>query len=208
MTRDNGSDTDALMHRAREGERTARDELLERHRARLLRMVAMRIDPRTSARIDASDVVQDALLNAYQRLSEYLRHPQQPFYIWLRQITWDRLIDLHRRHINTQYRSVRREHHWRPGLNDESVHDLAASLVASGVNPSRRMRQAEMQARVRVALNTLQAADREILVMRHLEQLEVHEIAEILGISATNVTTRHLRALQQLRRLLVDESRG
>ena len=208
MTHRNGSDTDGLIGRAREGDETARDELLGRYRARLQRMVAMRIDPRMSARLDPSDVVQEALQDASRRLPDYLDGPQRPFYAWLRQITWDRLVDVHRRHIDAQKRSVKHEHPWTPNLNDESVFDLATNLVASSINPSRRMMNAEMQTRVRAALKKLAADDREILVMRHLEQLEVHEIADVLGISETNVTTRHLRALQRLRHELGDEFGG
>jgi RNA polymerase sigma-70 factor (ECF subfamily) len=208
MTLRNGPDTDQLIRSAREGDEIARNELLGRYRARLQRMVVMRIDPRMRARMDPSDVVQEAMQDACRRLPDYLDHPHRPFYGWLRQITWDRLVDVHRRHIDAKKRTLRREQPWTPKLSDESVCELATSLVASSVSPSRRMMQAEMHARVRDALRKLEAADREILVLRHLEQLEVHEIADVLGISETNVTTRHLRALQRLRRELGDEFGG
>src|SRR3972149_11473860 len=112
-----GLDTDSLLRLARDGDQSAAGQLLASHRARLLTMVAGRIDPSVSARIDPSDVVQEALGDAAIRLPDYLKAPHRPFYPWLRQITWDRLVDLHRRDIYAQARSVRREGHGDPSLS-------------------------------------------------------------------------------------------
>jgi RNA polymerase sigma-70 factor, ECF subfamily len=199
------SKTDLLLRRARDGDQQAQDALLESYRDRLRRMITIRIDPRVAARVDPSDVVQEALKDAHNRLPEYFADPQLSFYPWLRRIAWDRLVDMYRTHIGAERRSVLREHPWTPNLNDESVAELAHSIVTSSHNPGRRAMLAEMQARMKAALLELKPPDREILVLRYLEQLGVEEIAGVLGISQTAVTSRHLRALQRLRRLLGDE---
>jgi RNA polymerase sigma-70 factor (ECF subfamily) len=203
-----GPVTESLLRRAGDGDAAARGELLERYRYRLRRMIALRMDKRVAARVDASDIVQDTLNNAYSRLPEYFADPQLSFYPWLRRIAWDRLVDMYRTHIEAEKRSVLKEHPWTPNLHDESVAELAQSIVASSINPGRRAMFEEIQARTKAALMELKPHDREILVLRYLEQLEVEEIASVLGISQTAVTSRHLRALQRLRRLLGDEFGG
>ncbi len=198
-------DTSQLIRMARDGDPTASDQLLQRHRPRLRRMIGMHIDRRIAARVDPSDVVQEAMADASQRLEAYLKDPPRAFYPWLRQIAWDRLIDMYRMHIGADRRSVLREQTAHPDLNDDSIHELANQLASSSANPTRRIMRAEMFARVREALKQLSPQDRELLVLRHLEQLGVREIADVLGVSDTVVTTRHLRALQRLRKLLGDE---
>ena len=206
MTTSNGVETERLLRLACSGDEAAKNELFDRYRGRLRQMVAARLDGRLNARVDPSDVVQDALRDAARRFDSYFADdPQRGVYLWMRQITWDRLTDLHRKHISTEKRSVARERRWAPSLNDESVLALAKSLVATDTNPEWHAIQAEMSARVREALDGLKENDREILVLRHLEELEVPEIAELLGISPTTVTTRHLRALQRLRKSLGDD---
>jgi RNA polymerase sigma-70 factor (ECF subfamily) len=162
----------------------------------------MRMDRRLTARVDPSDVVQETMKDAYGRMSEYFADPRLEFYPWLRRIAWDRLTDVYRTHVAAEKRSVLKEHPWTPNLNDESVAELAHSLVTSSVGPSQRAQEAELQARAAEALRRLKPHDREILVLRYLEQLSVEEIAAVLGISQTAVSSRHLRALQRLRRLL------
>jgi RNA polymerase sigma-70 factor (ECF subfamily) len=202
------SQTETLVERAANGNEAARAELLDRYRDRLRRMVAMRLDKRLSARVDPSDIVQEAMKDAFRRLPEYFADPQLDFYPWLRRIAWDRLVDMYRTHVAAERRSVLREHPGVPNLNDESVAELAQNIVVSSINPGRRAMLAEMQDRTKAALMQLKPHDREILVLRHLEQLGVEEIAGVLGISQTAVTSRHLRALQRLRRLLGDDLGG
>ena len=208
MDNSRGPVTESLLRRAGDGDAAARSELLDRYRARLRQMVAIRIDKRIAARVDPSDVVQEAMKDAYKRLPEYFADPQLSFYPWLRRIAWDRLADMYRVHVAAEKRSVLKEHPWTPNLNDESAAELAHSIVASSINPGRHAVLAEMQARTKAALLQLKPHDREILVLRYLEQLGVEEIAAVLGISQTAVTSRHLRALQRLRRLLGDEFGG
>jgi RNA polymerase sigma-70 factor (ECF subfamily) len=202
------SQIETLVHQAACGDDAARAELLDRYRDRLRRVVAMRLDKRICARVDASDIVQDVMRDAFRRLPEYFAEPQISFYPWLRRIAWDRLADMYRTHVTAEKRSVLREQPWTPNLNEESVDELAHSIVTSSVNPGRRAMLAEMQGRTKAALMQLKADDREILVLRFLEQMDVAEIAGVLGISQTAVTSGQLRALQRLRRLLGDDLGG
>jgi RNA polymerase sigma-70 factor (ECF subfamily) len=198
-------DTDQLLEQAGRGDAAARQQLLVRHRQRLRQMIALRMDRRLAARVDPSDVVQETLAEAIQQLSDYLRRRPLPFYAWLRQLAWERLVEMHRRHIRAQKRSVLREERWTPPLPNESALELAERLLVRGSNPSARLRRQERRDRVQAALARLAEADREVLVLRHLEQLSTREIAAILGITEGAVYTRHLRALERLRSLLGDD---
>jgi RNA polymerase sigma-70 factor (ECF subfamily) len=203
MTTDHNSETDRLLESAARGDALARQELLMRYRQRLRNMIRLRMDRRLAARIDPSDVVQETLVEAVQKLSEYLQHRPLPFYPWLRQLACERLIDLHRRHIQAKKRSVRREEP--PPLPEESAQELADQLAARSNSPSSRMRRSELRTRMRVALAHLPEHDRELLVLRHLEQLSTPEIAAILGISEGAFYTRHVRALERLRLVMSEE---
>jgi RNA polymerase sigma-70 factor (ECF subfamily) len=194
-------DTDQLLDRAGAGDATARGRLLDRHRGRLRGMVAIRLDSRLTARVDPSDLVQETLAEAHRRLDAYLRDRPLPFYPWLRQIAADRLADLHRRHVVSRKRTVAREE---AGLRlaDGSELELARRLVGSVSAPSARLRRDDRLQQLRSALAALPDRDREVLVLRHLEQLPPRDIAAVLGIREGAVYTRHLRALERLRRLL------
>jgi RNA polymerase sigma-70 factor (ECF subfamily) len=193
---------DSLLRRAATGDHLAQAELLARYRARLRRMIEMRLDRRLAARADPSDIVQETMKTAIVRLPEYFADPRISFYPWLRRIAADRLADAYRIHMAAERRSVLKEHPWMPNLNDESVAELARSIVTSSLSPEELVQAAETQQRAIAALTQLKPLDREILVLRYLEQLGVREIADVLEISETAVTTRHLRALQRLRRLM------
>jgi len=130
-----------------------------------------------------SDVVQEVLAEAARKLPGYVGHAPLPFYPWLRQIAWDHLVKLHRDHMRTQKRSALRERHFGLGVSDQSALALAEHLMASGTSPSGRAMREELRERVRRALGRLDPGDREILVMRHLEQLQISEIAALLAIS-------------------------
>jgi RNA polymerase sigma-70 factor (ECF subfamily) len=195
-------DTDELLRRTSQGSAGARDQLLARHRARLRKLVSYHLDRRLAARVDPSDVVQDVLIEAAHKLSDYIRDRPLPFYPWLRQIACDRLIELHRQHVQAQKRSVRREEPGALALPDESLAELAGRLVSNATSPSERLLRKEIQERIRAALTQLSGRDREVLELRHLEQLSVAETAAILGITQAGVKSRHLRALQRLQELL------
>lgn len=189
---------DELVERARRGDAAARGELLGRHRERLRRMVACRLDRRLAARLDPSDVVQDVLAEAHRQLPEYLEERPLPFYPWLRQIAWDRVVDLHRRHVLAQRRSVGREARGDLLLPDESAGLLVECLLDSQTSPTAYARRAELRDRLHQALLRLGERDREVLVLRYLEQLTTAEVAAVLGIREGAVKLRQLRALERL----------
>jgi RNA polymerase sigma-70 factor (ECF subfamily) len=197
------ADTEHLLELAAAGDDDARGQLLQRHRGRLKRMVAVRADARLAARVDPSDIVQDTLAEAARRLDGYLRERPLPFYPWLRRLALERLTVLYRRHIRTRRRSVVREE--AAGLPDRSALELAERLFARGSSPSARLHREELQSRVRVALAALTDTDREVLALRHLEGLSVKDVAAVLGTTEGAVRTRHVRALHRLRKLLGPE---
>jgi RNA polymerase sigma-70 factor (ECF subfamily) len=147
-------------------------------------------------------VVQETLAEAARRLEEYLHRPPLPFYPWLRQIALDRLLDLRRRHLRAAKRSVVREEPGVLSLPDESAAELAARLIDLGSSPSRHLLHEEQRERVRAALERLPAADREVLVLRHLEQMPAREVAAVLGVGEGAVRMRLVRALGRLRDLI------
>ena len=201
-------DTDELLRRTGQGDRGARSALLDRHRARLRRMIALCLNPRLAARVDPSDVVQDVLAEADRRLDRYVRQRPIPFYPWLRQPAWDRLADQHRRHVRADRRSVTREEGAAWSLPDSSAAELAQRLVASEDGPSAAMQRDEMCDRVRAALAALPEQVREVLALRYLEELSAREVGAVLGIAEGAAKKRALRALRRLRELLKDQSSG
>jgi RNA polymerase sigma-70 factor (ECF subfamily) len=192
-----------LLRRAADGDQAALADLLSPYRARLKRMVRIRLNPRLQGRVDDSDVIQDALLEASQRLREYLKGPGMPFFLWLRHITGQKLIDVHRRHLGRQKRD--------PGL-EVSLHrgawplasctSLAEQLLGRLSSPSQAAIKAETRQRVQDALNGLEPLDREVLAMRHFEQLSNAETATALGIGKSAASSRYLRALKRLKDIL------
>jgi RNA polymerase sigma-70 factor (ECF subfamily) len=200
-------ETEQLLDRAVQGDQTALGQLLERHRQRLRHMIALRLDRRLQARLDPSDVLQETLAEAARRLADYVQSRPLPFYPWLRQLAWERLVQLHRRHVRAGKRSVRREQVVLP-LSDESALALADRLMSRDSSPSDRLRRNEQSRRVQAILAQLAESDREILVLRYLEHLSTQEIAAVLGLTPAGVKTRQLRALQRLRDLLDDDVGG
>src|SRR5262245_23421485 len=177
MSRSPSPDTEALLARARGGDCSARSELLDRHRARLARMVACHLDRRLAPRVDPSDVVQEALTEAAGRLSDYLSSRPLPFYPWLRQFAADRLIELRRKHVQASKRSVLREEPGLYDLPDESAVELAGRLADLASSPSEHALREETRQHVREALTRLGERDREVLVLRHLEGLSTADSA-------------------------------
>jgi RNA polymerase sigma-70 factor (ECF subfamily) len=202
------SSTDRLLNRAASGDKLAVSELLTRHRKRLRQMISVRMDHRLAARVDPSDVVQDVLAEASKRLPQYLRRRPIPFYPWLRQLAWNRLVDLYRFHVTGAKRAVDREAEFAAALSDASVMALGKRLVASGTTPSRNLLRKELRQRVRAALEQLPDHHREVLVMRHLEQLSIKEIAAVSGVTEGTVKSRLFRGMEQLHYLLDDQSFG
>jgi RNA polymerase sigma-70 factor (ECF subfamily) len=203
VTRLSEPDTEQLLDAAARGDADARGRLLDRHRQRLKRMVAVRLDRRLAARVDPSDLVQETLAEAHRRLDAYLHQRPLPFFPWLRQLAADRLGMLHRRHVGAGRRSITREEP--PALPGESALALADRLLAASNGPSAGLRREERRALVRAALDDLPERDREVLVLRYLEQLSTAEVAEVLGIGEGAVKMRLLRAARRLHGLLHEE---
>jgi RNA polymerase sigma-70 factor (ECF subfamily) len=194
--------TRELIREAAGGDGDAANRLIERHRAALRRMVALRLDKALARRVDASDVVQDVMLEASTRLADYLRDPQMPFHLWLRQMAQDRIIDLHRRH-HAQRRDVAREQPLAArAFGDQSSLDLAADLRDAELTPAAATIRKELEQRFFEALEELDEHDREIVLMRHVEHLGNSEVAQALGLSPAAAGMRYLRAIRRLRAVL------
>jgi RNA polymerase sigma-70 factor (ECF subfamily) len=201
------TETQELMREAERGAPAAVNELLDRHREALARMVRARLDQRLSRRVDASDVVQDVLLEASQRLADYLHDPRMPFALWLREMAKDRIIDLYRRHRVAVRRSLDREQPLSPAnFGDRSSLELASRLRDPELTPAAIALRRELHERFLDALDRMDEEDREILVMRHLEELSNSEAASILGLSPPAAGMRHLRALRRMREILGETS--
>ncbi len=199
------NETQELLKDARNGDASAVDALLARHRDSLRQMVQMRMDRAVAQRVDASDVVQDVLFEASRRLEDYIRDAKMPFHLWLRQLTKDRMIDMHRRHRGAQRRSVDREQPLAaPAFGDRSSIDLAAQLRDQELTPAAANIRKELERRFLTALDDLNDDDRDIILMRHFEHLSNSEVALALDMSAAASGMRYLRALRRLRGILGD----
>jgi RNA polymerase sigma-70 factor (ECF subfamily) len=198
-------DTRNLFERARAGDQEAIGDLLRSHRARLLNMVRTRLNPRIRGRVDESDVVQEAFLEAAQRLPEYLAGPRTPFFLWLRQILGHKIVDAHRRHLGAQVRNAEREISLDTGGRPIATSlCLAAQLLGQLTSPSQAMIRAETRVALQEAINAMEPLDREILALRHFEELSNQEAAQELGIEPAAASKRFVRALQRLQCILQD----
>ena len=192
-----------LLRRAAGGDQEALRAVFERYRDRLKRMVHLRLSRRLSGRIDDSDVVQEAMIDVSKRLDEYLKEPKTSFFLWLRNVTALKLAEVHRRHLGTQLRDADREvtlH--RGGLPMADSVSLAAQLLGKLTAPSQAAIKAETRILVQEALNSMDPIDREVLALKHFEQLSTAEIAEVLGLSKAGAGSRYLRAIKRLRSIL------
>src|SRR5216110_3088543 len=199
----NSSDVVRLLEQARGGDEAALNELLSRHRSRLRLMVEMRLDTRLQARLDASDVIQDAYVEVTERIEEYLRDPKFPFFLWLRLVVGERLLKLHRHHLGTQMRDAGREVSlYRGALPAASSAALAAQLLGKHTSPTQAAVRAERLLRLQEALNSLDPIDREVLSLRHFEELNGAETAQVLGIEKAAAAKRYFRALKRLKETL------
>lgn len=195
--------TEELLQGAAADDPEAINRLMDRHRGAVRDMIALRMDRKMQGRVDASDIVQDVLIEAAGRMRDYLRDPVMPFHLWLRQIAKDRMIDLHRRH-HAQRRNVDREQGLGgPGEDDQrSNFDLGARLQDEGVTPAAAAIKQELETRFWNAVDELDETDRDIILMRHAEQLGNGEVAVSLGLSPAAAGMRYLRAIRRLRSVL------
>jgi RNA polymerase sigma-70 factor, ECF subfamily len=200
---DNDDNSDDLVRQAAAGDQQALAQVFSQYRERLRQMVRLRLDRRLQGRLDPSDVVQEAYLDFARRLPDYAQKPDMPFYLWLRFLTGQRLIDLHRQHLGTQMRNAGQEVSlYRGALPQASSASLAAQLLGRLTSASRAAVRAETQIRVQEALNRMDAIDREILTLRHFEMLTNDETAAVLGIKKSAASNRYIRALRRLKEIL------
>jgi RNA polymerase sigma-70 factor (ECF subfamily) len=197
------SDEADLLRQAQAGDQQALAALFDRYRQRLRAMVRLRLDRRLAGRLDASDVLQDAYLDLARRFPEYAAAPAVPFYLWLRALTGQRLVDLHRRHLGAEMRDAGREVALYGGaLPSASSAALAQQLLAGLTSPTQAAVRAELQVRLQEALNRLEPLDREVVVLRHFEELSNAEAAAVLGIEKPAASKRYIRALRRLKAIL------
>jgi RNA polymerase sigma-70 factor (ECF subfamily) len=205
----NSAETARLLEQARAGDHTALNEVFARHRARLRRMVELRLDRRLQARIDASDVIQEAYVEAFRRLGEYLAKRSYPLFLWLRLIVGERLLKLHRHHLGTQMRDAGLEVSiYRGELPAATSAALAAQLLGKHTSPTQAAVRAERMMRLQEALNTLDPMDREVLSLRHFEEMSLAETALSLGIEESAAAKRYIRALKRLKAILASMPGG
>jgi RNA polymerase sigma-70 factor (ECF subfamily) len=198
------SETQELLTAAAAGDASAVNQLLERHRAALRRMVDLRMDAALVRRVDASDIVQDVLVEANRRLPEYAKAPPLPFHLWLRHMARDRIVDAHRRHRAADRRSIDREQPLAsPSAAGRSSLDLAGQLRdIRELTPQAAATQRELQERFFAAVDSLDENDREVILMRHVEHLSNQEVAQALDLSEPAAGMRYLRAMRRLRTML------
>ena len=208
MTNDS-AETIRLREQARAGDTKALNALFARHRSRLRRMVEIRLDRRLQGRIDPSDVIQEAFVEVVTRLHECVNEPSYPLFLWLRLIVGERLLKLHRHHVGTQMRDAGRELSlYRGALPEASSAALAAQLLGKHTSPTQAAVRAERMIRLQQALNTLDAMDREVLSLRHFEELSLAETALSLGIEESAAAKRYIRALKRLKAILASMPGG
>jgi RNA polymerase sigma-70 factor (ECF subfamily) len=202
MTNDS-SETNRWLRQAAQGDTEQFGAKLEQCRPRLRRMIALRLDPRLHGRIDPSDVIQETFLEASARLAEYLQKPTMPFFLWLRFLAGQKLVTLHRHHLGTRMRDAGREVAlYRGQLPETTSAALAAQLLGHEPRPSEAAVRAELKIRLQEALNHLDPLDREVLALRHFEQLSWNETAQTMGISEGAASKRYVRALKRLKAIL------
>jgi RNA polymerase sigma-70 factor (ECF subfamily) len=195
---------DPWVDRLRADGPQAAAELFTAYRSRLRRLVQLRMDPRLSGRIDPSDVLQEAFLDVAARATEYAAKPDLPVYLWLRLMTAQRLAALHRRHLTAKKRDAAQEIpiHAVPPVSTES---LAAKLLGRDRSPDDDAARGELRDRLVILLDALDPIDREVVVLRHFEELTNSEVATVLGVRKAAASNRYTRAIKRLRQLLGDD---
>jgi RNA polymerase sigma-70 factor (ECF subfamily) len=202
VVQEDRSEVESQLARVAAGDQTALASLFQQYRPRLRRMVQLRLDPRLQSRVDPSDILQEAFLDLSRRAADYARRPEMPFFLWLRMAVGQKLLEVHRRHLGTQRRDVNREISLCQSCPDVSSQLLASQLLGRLSSVSRTVMRAEQQLRLEEMLNSLEPIDREVLTLRHFEELSNGEVAQVLGLSKSAASNRYVRALMRLRELL------
>lgn len=197
------SSVDVLVRKATEGDAAAMAELFNRHRDRLRRMVLLRLDRRLQGRVDPSDVLQDAYVDLAQKLPEFAERSALPFFLWLRLVVGERLLRVHRHHLGTAMRDPGREISLERGaLPHASSASLAAQLLGRITSVSRAIARVELQRMLQEALNGMEPIDREVIALRHFEELSNDEVAATLGLTKAAASKRYVRAMLRLKAII------
>ena len=192
-----------LLRAVRAGNQEALATLFSGHRDRLRRMIEFRLDARLRGRVSTSDVLQEAYIDALKRLPHYTAAPQDvPFFIWLRTVTFQRLIQVHRQHLGAGIRDAGREVALGPGRGIEASSEKMAEFIGDFTSPSLAAQRGEKMAQLRESLDRLDPIDREVLALRHFEDLSNQEVAALLGIRTAAASKRYVRALERLKEAL------
>jgi RNA polymerase sigma-70 factor (ECF subfamily) len=199
---DENDDTEGLLNALQQGDQQALAALFSRHRERLRKMVEFRLDVRLRGRVSSSDVLQEAYIDALKRLPHYQALPGVPFFVWLRWVAIQRLVDVHRQHLGAQVRSVGKEVRLGHGDLIEASSEKMAELMGDLTSPSQAAQRNENLAGLRGALDRLDPIDREVLALRHFEEMNNHEVAGLLGIQPAAASKRYVRALERLKEAL------
>lgn len=196
---DDSEDVRALLDRLRAGDPLALGELFSHYRDRLGRMVQFRLDGRLKGRIATSDVLQEAYIDALKRLPHYRATEGMPFLLWLRWVTMQRLVEVHRQHLGARMRDAGREVAFDAGGSLAASSEKIAEFIGDLTSPSMAAERAEGMDQLRAALEGLEPADREVLALRHFEELSNLEAAAVLGIQPAAASKRYVRALERLK---------
>ncbi|HUE69933.1 MAG TPA: sigma-70 family RNA polymerase sigma factor [Pirellulaceae bacterium] len=200
------SETRRDVERIAAGDQAALAGVFQQYRSRLRRMVQLRLDRRLQGRVDPSDVLQEAFLDISRRAVEYAQRADMPFFLWLRMMTGQKLLEVHRRHLGTQSRDAGREISLCQSYPEVNSHLLASQLLGHFTSASHAAMRAEQQVRLEEILNNMEPIDREILTLRHFEELSNSEVAQVLEISKSAASNRYIRALMRLKDHLSDQS--
>lgn len=203
MITEPNENTEELVRQALGGDEKALAILFENYRDRLHRMVELRLDRRLRGRVDAADVLQEAYIDLAKKLEEFSKRDSMSFFLWLRLVTGERLLNIHRKHLKTEKRDVRQE----ISLDQNAVPSLqsatiAAKLAGEFASVCQAFIRVELQEKLVIALGKMEPIDREVLVLRHFEEMSNKEVAETLGVNKTTASNRYVRAMKRLRDVL------
>jgi RNA polymerase sigma-70 factor (ECF subfamily) len=199
---DADDDIPALLGRLQGDAQSALGEEFSRHRERLRRMVEFRLDARLRGRVSASDVLQEAYIDALKRIPHFQADPSVPFFIWLRTVTIQRLIDVHRQHLGAKARDAGKEVRLGQDGSVEASSEKMAAIIGELTSPSQAAQRAEIMGGLREAIDRLDPTDREVLALRHFEELSNQEVAALLGIQTAAASKRYVRAIERLKEAL------
>ena len=202
---DSGKDDFSLLRRARDGDEGAFNRVLGKHREKLKRMVAVRMNPRLRSRLDASDVIQDTFVEALRTFEQFLSHSQMPVYVWLRALANEKLIQAHRFHLKAQKRDASREMSIFGNALSATSEAIAVQLIGRDASPVERAERNDRKRMLTEALDKMGELDREILTLRHFEHMSSKQAAVVLNLKVETVKKRYVRALEKLQRILIND---